>query len=501
MSKKLTSEQKQKIKNRYLFINNILTSLSIGMGVILSYFLYAGKKFFIAETICLIVILFIILITLNCLMYSKEPVRNRYRINFFRFIIFILCISMIFVCYKNEDYLVNKNAVSVDKVSDNNYKGEDAISFIKMNTSEFEGFEDFYVGKNSTPSVSMRIGTVKDFEIENTNYALKSIPNTTPYEKFEYESVTEMINALYDNKVDMIILNEIYRKSVQNIKTNFDTETVVEYQVKEISDTDEITENSDYLKNTKNIAFIGSFDDDKELEMDQENNIVLLMTICPKTKEILLSNIPINLIGHIGDPEKDELLKYTNRYGSIDLSKSLTDTLHTDFNNYVKFNMNSIKILINGLGSIDVELSNPVKTKGFSFAKGNNEMDANDVIALLKASENDKDAFEYQKAVMIGIINKINAPKTTLSSNKILKDTLGTCERTIDDEYWYTLLQYQLINNPEWTVSKYNIEADESDYIYSKGARRTLKGVKLSKDNEKDYSSLITKMLNNQSIK
>lgn len=493
-SKNNTVWENKKLNN---LISILLTFLNIVSIVIFSYVIYNESSIFKAVSIFIIFLLTIILIVINSNIYSKNFNEDIIYVNIFRIISLIFCMVLfIYSFHMHNSTNITPNETIATVVKDNKYNTSKSVSFIKYKTSNFTELEDYNIRNHKT----LKIGYVEDIDDENIIYATSSIPKTTFYQITKYKDFSPMIEDLYANKLDLIIVNEIYRNAIKNIKTNFDTETEVVCQVQEINNKIDYLSNLKSITQTTNIAFIGSFDSDNNINVDAENNIVLLMTICPETNEILLANIPIDTIGKIGNTARAELLKYTGVYGSNGFVESIIEITHTDFTKYVKFNMNTIETLMSYLEIIDVKLSDAVKTDDFNFAKGNNEMNYEQIISLLTSEENNEKAFEYQKAVMIGIIKKITSNRFMLNSMEALSTTLGKTERTIEDDFWYSLLQFQYINNPDWKIIEYNIQSESSDRIYSKTARKMVNTSVISEENLDDYLMKVAQMMSKDSI-
>ena len=234
--------------------------------------------------------------------------------------------------------------------------------------------------------------------------------------------------------------------------------------------------------------------------MKAENNIILLATFNTETNQILLTSLPTNIAVPVGQPANDELLEYSGKFGSNGFSEGIIEAVHADFTKYVKFNMHSVKTLVDGLGKIDVNLSEAVRTDDYTFSAGNNEMTADEVLSLLTSDKNTEEAFEYQQQVFSGILSKLLSNKTALDSMELLEKALGTTERTIEDEFWYYLLENQYIKNPSWEIKTYNIEGEEADSIYSHYARRMRKTVEINEDELKEFLLLLGKMEQNEKI-
>jgi anionic cell wall polymer biosynthesis LytR-Cps2A-Psr (LCP) family protein len=488
----------KKKKQIHIILTILLSIAIIGTTAWLNYVIFRNPDRLLVEKIFLsaifVVISTVVFFGMNTVHLQEKETR------FIIFRIIAVTVSVIYAVLCINSKVLNPTEVAeaqINEISNNNFSKKNKISFITLSDFNFEGFENYNIYNDK----SLKIGYVDGTDASNMHYALDAIPEKTSYDTKTYKDYKPLVDALYNNEVDVIIMNELYRDAVHSIKTNFDSETVVISQTNVASRTDDVIYATDFFKKTTNVAFIGSFDDEKDgPELKAENNIILLATFNTETNQILLTSLPTNIAVPVGQPANDELLEYSGKFGSNGFSEGIIEAVHADFTKYVKFNMHSVKTLVDGLGKIDVNLSEAVRTDDYTFSAGNNEMTADEVVSLLTSDKNTEEAFEYQQQVFSGILSKLLSNKTALDSMELLEKALGTTERTIEDEFWYYLLENQYIKNPSWEIKTYNIEGEEADSIYSHYARRMRKTVEINEDELKEFLLLLGKMEQNEKI-
>ena len=196
------------------------------------------------------------------------------------------------------------------------------------------------------------------------------------------------------------------------------------------------------------------------------SDVNMIVTINPKTEQILMTSIPRDY--QIYMPDKDmamDKLTHTGFY-SIDTTIGAEENLlDTNINYYVKVNFTTVKAFIYAIGGIDVYSEyefTPVKRSNWTVKKGWNHMDGKQALAFARERkafiDGDNQRIKNQQAVFEAIIKKATSSKTMLLSyNKILSNLRDYFKMSFSSSELRSLLKLQLARNPQWKIYKNTI--------------------------------------------
>ncbi len=219
-----------------------------------------------------------------------------------------------------------------------------------------------------------------------------------------------------------------------------------------------------------------------KIDTEGRSDVNMLVTVNPKTGEILLTSIPrdysIRMVNYGYATDK---ITHTGFYGVDDTIGAVEDLLDVKVNYYVKVNFTTVIKFIDAIGGIDVYSEYefvPVKKKDWTVQKGMNHMDGKKALAFARERKafqlGDNQRIKDQQAVFEALLKKATSSKTILLSySKILTSVSDYVEMNLSSREIRSLVKLQIARNPKWDIEKITLAGhDSSSGTYSTGATR-----------------------------
>ena len=212
-----------------------------------------------------------------------------------------------------------------------------------------------------------------------------------------------------------------------------------------------------------NVCITG-IDVDGEIDEQGRSDVNMIVTVNPKTGQILLTSIPRDYEIYLSD--YDNAVDKLTHTGFIDTDttiKAEEDLLDIKIDHYVKINFSTVTQFIDAIGGIDVYSEyefTPVKKKDWTVKKGMNHMNGKEALAFARERKSfidgDIQRIKNQQAVFEAIIKKSANSKTLLLNySKILSSLKKYFEMSFNSSEVKSLIKYQILKSPK--------ELDNSD--------------------------------------
>lgn len=370
---------------------------------------------------------FIFLFVSILLLFSKK---NKWYISCSIFVLIISVIYIILSIYINKTYNIvdsmNKNTVTYSS------------SLITLKDTEFKNSSEFKVGMINDES-----------DIEGNILANKLI-DKKKIEKIEieyYDNYLEMLNDLYDEKINGIFItsNYVYNYSGYENYSNIENETKIIYTYKEEMENQDIklTTNKSLTEPfTLLILGVDSAKDGLDENTVFNGDTMMLVTFNPKTLNATVFSIPRDTYVPIAcNGNASNKINSSAVGGASCVINTLNNLTGINIDYYVKINFKGVVDLVDSLGGIEVDVPIEFCEQDSNRLFGDNE------ICLTKGTQtlNGEQALalsRHRKTLLLGdfqrvqhqqlVVEAIAAKAKTIRSVDKFYDVLNAVSKNIE---------------------------------------------------------------------
>ncbi len=336
-----------------------------------------------------------------------------------------------------------------------------------------------------------QFGILTDLDRDNTNTIIQKIETLIGKQITitEYASADELIQSLYDNNTQAVILNDAYIGFVKSTEGYEDVESKIRV-VYNMSFKSEITtqENvpDEYLDEENGNVFtvlLNGVDTRGSTISNSNSDTNILMTVNMDTHQILMISTPRDFYVplSISNGARDKLT-HSGAYG-IDVTMDTLEMLYgVNVEDYVRINFDGFIDVIDALGGITVYsdydfegFDNDVVNMTYQFHQGYNEVNGRQ--ALLFARERhafaagDRQRGKNQMAVIEGIVNKASSPQILKNYTSIWNEVSDCVVTSMSYDEIADFVRKQLDDGIEWDIVKYSVTGSDSmSTAYSTGS-------------------------------
>ena len=407
----------------------------------------------------------------------------------------VLAVLLAVVMFVGSSYIGKANSV-ISNIAGVTTK-TDTFSLVVLATDPGTGVEatkNYTFGYNKINNKDMA-----ESLIQEVNTTLGTNVKTRTYDNW-----TNIINALYNNEVKVIVFNESNRAMLEEQFTDFEEKTKVIYTK---TYTTQIKENV-VNKNTATESFtiyVSGNDDYGAISANGRSDVNIVATFNPKTRQVLMVSTPRDYWVPVDTLSTDsngkavtgyEKLTHAGNYG-VDSSISTLESLYgVDVDYYVKVNFTGAVGVIDALGGItinsDVKFTNgeDAAPVAYNFVVGPNECDGEKALAFCRErqafSDGDNQRGRNQMAAIEGMIDKATSTAILTQYNKVLDAVSGLIATNMPDSAISNLVKAQINDPTGWNIMSYSVSGT--------GATKTgqLFGIVGMSVIEPDYSTVNT---------
>ena len=333
-------------------------------------------------------------------------------------------------------------------------------------------------------AASYQYGILQTIDRESTDGALQQLNEKLNAQVAcrEYLRLPELVDALLENEVDAIILNQAfldmmkempgYEEKLAQIREAFLQKVEVQIDPPSSNSTEATTpggNGQDPAVTPTNNAFtiyISGIDTAGKVSTRSRSDVNILAVVNPDTRQILLVSTPRDYyvplsISH-GIPDK---LTHAGNYG-INVSMDTLGMLYDiDIDYYFKVNFSGFKKIVDALDGVtvysDYTFSDVVNGESYSFQKGANKLDGTRALAFCRIRDAFKDGDHQrgknQMAVIKAVIDKAMSPTLLTNYTKILNAVEGSFAMSVPMDVIGGLVSKQLEDGGTWNVVNYSV--------------------------------------------
>ena len=349
---------------------------------------------------------------------------------------------------------------------------------------------------NDNPATSMgdtrgyTFGYIADADTKNTQSILDEISKSFGTIKSKgYDSMTALADALYDDEVDAILINQGYVDLLteKDGYTDFRDQTRVLYTYTTAHEVDPIVPNTSITKEPFVVYCSGIDARVDDISAKSRSDVNILAVVNPTTKQILLVNTPRDYYLPLARNGELDKLTHAGLYGIDESMKVLGNLYGVQADYYVRVNFAGLVKIVDALGGVDIESDAnfscvPMETpdgngdytyQKYSFTKGINHVNGSQALAFARErkafADGDNRRSQHQMTVIKAIVNKASSAVLT-KYQELLKAASDAFITNMPYADISSLVQMQLGDMADWNITTYAVSGEGStEYCYALG--------------------------------
>lgn len=312
-----------------------------------------------------------------------------------------------------------------------------------------------------------------------TKKALEKLSKTVQTENESYGNLDSLGISLLNAENESILVEESQKTKLDNAGSSnensslsgFADQTRVLYTFKVTVKVE--SKDVDVTKDVFNI-YISGMDQYGEVSEISRSDVNMIITVNPKTKQILITNIPRDYYVQLHDTSgyKDKLT-HAGNYGIETSVTTIEDLLGIDINYYFKVNFSSLVNIIDALGGVEVYSEYDFQSyNGYNFTKGYNSVDGKAGLSFVRErktfTDGDNQRGKNQQAMIEAIFRKCTSPSIITKYNSLLNSLKDSMITNMPMKSITKLAKMQLKDNASWTITSNSLTGIGSyDYTYT----------------------------------
>ena len=405
-------------------------------------------------------ILFVINLILNFFLFRKKVKKKPKKIS----TVFALLFSIIFLV---ASFFIFKTFGVLDDMSEE-YRTYTYHVLVK-NDSSYQDIGDIsgktlgYYNNNSNA----------------TKKALEKLSEKVKTENESYGNLDSLGASILTEETESILVEDSQKTKLDNAGCSSDSGSLSGFSSKtRILYTFKVTvkvesKDVDVTKDVFNI-YISGMDEYGEVSEISRSDVNMIITINPKTKQILMTNIPRDYYVQLHDTSgyKDKLT-HAGNYGIDTSIATIEDLLGIQINYYFKVNFSSLVNIIDALGGVEVYSEYDFQSyNGYNFSKGYNSVDGKAGLSFVRErktfAEGDNQRGKNQQAMIEAIFRKCTSPSIITKYNSLLNSLKDSMITNMPMKSITKLAKMQLKDNASWTLTSNSLTGTGSyDYTYT----------------------------------
>ena len=383
----------------------------------------------------------------------------------------IICVVLtLLVCAAScfGGYYISKTKSVLSNITNVAKNAKNTVSVIVKESSSI---------KNKSSLNGVSVGSLRLNE-QGSKKALKELSSEgIVLNQTEYDSMTALLEAFYNGKVDSIIINESSRGQILDMEaySNFDSNTRVVYQTSyKVKNNDSANSVSDITSKPFNVLISGS-DTRGGFDENGRSDVIMVATVNPKTHTILLTSVPrdfyVTTACDAGDGCMQgalDKITHTGMHGTNTTKRTVEQLLGIEINYTFKVGFDTVTDLVDAVGGVDVtvepgyECNNFLHAPGLSVHAGVNHLNGEQALGYARErysyEEGDRQRTKNQQQVLMGIVREATKPSVITNYAAIMDTMANTFSTTMSNDEITALIKYQLNNNPTWNMEQYMVD-------------------------------------------
>lgn len=269
----------------------------------------------------------------------------------------------------------------------------------------------------------------------------------------------DLVKMLLNGEVDAILINEGYRGVLEEIQGDFSVITKVIWE----KDLDQkVDDFSTEAKVTEDVftIYISGIDTRGKVSTVSRSDVNMLVTVNPKTKQILMTSIPRDYFVTLANLGKKDKLTHAGLGGVENSVKTIENFMGIEINYYARVNFTSLVKIVDALGGITV--NSPVSFitlhGNYNIVAGDNYMDGEKALGFVREryslANGDNDRVKNQQRVLTAMLKKMMSPTIITNYTSILDAVSGSFETNMKSSDITDLIKMQIDDMASWDIKQ-----------------------------------------------
>lgn len=320
-----------------------------------------------------------------------------------------------------------------------------------------------------------KIGVLRNIDSVGTKKCQEKLKKYSfSYKK--YDNLQALVKALYEDEIQAIVMNEIYRANVEEMEeySGFSNETKSIYQaVYYTNNKNDALVVDDITKNPFTI-FVSGNDTYGDIDELSRSDVDMIVTVNPTTSTVLMVNIPRDY--YVQTSYGHDKLTHTGMYGIEETKQTVENLLGIDINYTFRVNFSSAEDIVDALDGVDIEVPKGMAVERLNadwalegVHEGWNHLNGARALAYARERhayvDGDIQRAKNQQQVLEAIIKKAASSKILTNYTKLLKSFKNAFDTNMSTNEITALLQYELQAMPNWKFQNYVLRGTNSSAV------------------------------------
>ena len=296
----------------------------------------------------------------------------------------------------------------------------------------------------------------------------------------KYDDYSGLADALYKGEVDAIIVGQEYKSMLEANHDSFDDETKIIKSYEYESKLSVTTKQTNVTENPFTI-YVTGIDTYGSVSTVARSDVNLIVTVNPKTKQILMTSIPRDCEIQLHKNGKMDKLTHTGIYGTSETISTIEDFLDVEINYFARTNFSGMTNIVDALGGVTIDSDYKFTTLhgNYNIVKGENQMDGDKALCFVRERyslpNGDFDRGKNQQKLLKAMLEKAMSPKIITNFNNILTAIEGSFETDMSSDDIKSLVNMQLDDMANWEMFNVQVTGDGaiSYDTYSQKGKKT----------------------------
>lgn len=394
------------------------------------------------------IILVAVLAVLALLMYFfMKPAKGKHAVNARQSIGKIISLVLSIVLLIGSVY-VAKGSSTLNKISGADTKTVH-YAILVLKDSKINSLSDI---KNESIEYNLQYDDKKD--MNQIIAKAKQEQSSISYDETS-DDYSKLADDLYNNTVHAILVNTAYNGMFEEAHENFSSETKEIWSYEVDSKVENFAKDVDVTSKPFSI-YISGIDTYGKVSTVSRSDVNMIVTVNPKTKQILMSSIPRDYYVTLANKGKKDKLTHSGLAGPENTVKTMENFLGIDINYYARVNFTSLITMVDALGGIDIDSDRSlVAASGDTFKKGVQHINGEKALAYARErhayEDGDNHRVKNQQDVLMAMLKKMMSPAIITNYSSVLNSIAGSFETNMSSNDITDLIQMQINDMASWT--------------------------------------------------